>query len=341
MSILVINVGSATCKWKIFTNNAKKVIVHGLEEGPNALKKSLQKITKHAQKIQITRVGHRVVHGGRTFIKPTRITPIIFQKLQKLNALAPLHNPYNLAGIRACQKLFPNVPQIAVFDTAFHSTMPAMTKKYAIPVAWHEKESIERYGFHGTSHAYVSKKAIAILKKKKKTWQRLITCHLGNGCSITAVKNGKSIDTSMGFTPLEGLIMGTRSGDIDPAIIFYLEKKGYTKAKIENTLLHESGLKGLCGTNDMRVIWKNTQKKEEKAQKALTMFTYRIAKYIGAYTMVLGGLDAIVFTGGMGVPAYYIRNALKKYMKKITPQAVVLTIPTDEEQMIAEVIKNR
>lgn len=337
MSILVLNTGSATCKWKIFNHTAKKILHEGLEEGPNGLAQALQKIKAISKKITITAIGHRVVHGGTRFQKPTLITRKIFSALEKLTDLAPLHNPHNLAGITACQKLLPGIPNIAVFDTAFHSTIPDYAKFYAIPKMWQKKFGVQRYGFHGTSHEYVSQKAIAELKKKGKPWQRLITCHLGNGCSITAIKNGKSIDTSMGFTPMEGLIMGTRSGDLDPGIIFHLEKKELKISAIKEKLLHESGLKALAGTNDMRIIWNRVKKGNPEAQKALTAFIYRICKYVGAYTTVLGGLDGLVFTGGMGVPAFYIRNEIAKITKKITPKTQMLIIPTDEEQVIAEV----
>lgn len=337
MSILVLNTGSATCKWKIFDDAARKVLHEGLEEEPNGLAQALQKIKAISKKNTITAIGHRVVHGGTRFQKPTLITPKILRKLKKISALAPLHNPHNLAGITACQKLFPGIPNIAVFDTAFHGTIPDAAKFYAIPKMWQKKFGVQRYGFHGTSHEYVSQKAIAELKKKGKPWQRLITCHLGNGCSITAIKNGKSVDTSMGFTPLEGLIMGTRSGDLDPGIIFHLAKKRVKIQEIEKKLLHESGLTALAGTNDMRTIWSRVKKGNPEAQKTLTAFIYRICKYIGAYTMILGGLDGLVFTGGMGVPAFYIRDEIIKITKKITPNAQMLVIPTDEEQVIAEI----
>lgn len=338
MNILVLNTGSATCKWKIFNKKTMTVSAKGIEEGSTGLQTAIQKIKKLSKTMDIKIIGHRVVHGGTHFKKPTLMTKNALQALEKLTALAPLHNPHNIAGIKACKKLFPKIPNIAVFDTAFHATMPYCAKNYALPSLWYKKYGIAKYGFHGTSHAYVSQKAIQQLKKQKKPWQRMITCHLGNGCSMTALKNGKSIDTSMGFTPLEGLIMGTRSGDLDPGIIFYMQRQGITIEQIEHALLYESGLKGLSGTNDMRIILEKVQKKDIQAKNAVDAFIYRIIKYAGAYTMVLGGLDALVFTGGIGVPAGSIRKIIATAVKKITPKVSILTITTDEECAIAQQI---
>jgi len=295
---------------------------------------------------QIIKVGHRVVHGGEEFVRPTLITPRVLIELKKFNKLAPLHNPNNLAGINACVELLPWAKNYAVFDTAFHATIPDYAYLYALPYALYKKYDIRRYGFHGISHAYVSSVAARKLKKAK---PNLITCHLGSGCSITAVKQGKSVDTSMGFTPLEGLMMSSRSGDLDPAIVFYLEREGMSLNRVDEIMNFESGLKGVSGLKDMRDIMiasgykipgyqpsvTFTTEQKYLAQVALKMFVYRIRKYIGAYFAVLGKVDAIVFTAGVGERNADIR---KMILKGLPFKARALVVPTNEELMIAREI---
>jgi len=253
-------------------------------------------------------VGHRVVHGGTFFNAPTRIDPEVIETIRSLIPLAPLHNPANLEGIEILYQQYPELPQVAVFDTAFHQTLPEYAYRYAIPYTMSNDLHIRRYGFHGTSHAYVAKEAARVLGKPLNTLN-LITLHLGNGASATAIRSGKSIDTSMGFTPLEGLMMGTRSGDIDPSVISYLEHHNQmTIDQIDTMLNKESGLKGICGTNDMREIIAKVEKNDPQSLLALTMYVSRIKKYIGAYTAVLGKVDAIIFTGGIGEHSSKVRE---------------------------------
>lgn len=252
-------------------------------------------------------IGHRVVHGGSAFSEPTRINEEVIKNIRALIPLAPLHNPANLKGIEIIAKAYPDIPQVAVFDTAFHQTMPKYASLYPIPYDLYKNANIQRYGFHGTSHAYVAKEAAKMMDKELNTLN-LITLHLGNGASATAIKAGKSIDTSMGLTPLEGLMMGTRCGDIDPAIIPFLASNHEMKLEsIDKMLNKESGLKGICGTNDMREV---IERSEDDSQSllALKMYTHRIKKYIGAYTVLLGRVDAVIFTGGIGEHASKVRE---------------------------------
>jgi acetate kinase len=245
-------------------------------------------------------IGHRVVHGGERFLAPTRIDAEVVEALRSMSALAPLHNPPNLTGIEVCLALFPQVPQVAVFDTAFHQTLPAQAFRYAVPEAWYRGHHVRRYGFHGTSHAYVARQAVAHLEQPLASL-RLITLHIGNGASAAAIEAGRCVDTSMGFTPLEGLMMGTRSGDIDPAILLYLHREtGIDLENLDYQLNQESGLKGICGVNDMREAQRLAAAGDERARLAIDMYCYRIRKYIGAYYAVLGRLDALVFTAGIG-----------------------------------------
>ena len=243
-------------------------------------------------------IGHRVVHGGEYFREPTLIDEEVVRKIRELIPLAPLHNPANLMGIEVALLQAPEVPQVAVFDTAFHQTIPEYAYRYAVPDAVYKEHRVRRYGFHGTSHHYVARRAADYLEKPLETL-RLITLHLGNGASAAAIAYGASIDTSMGMTPLEGLIMGTRCGDIDPMIPFFLERTGMSITAIEGMLNRDSGLKGICGANDMREIHKLADSGDSGAKLALEMYCYRIRKYIGAYSVVLGGLDAVIFTGGI------------------------------------------
>ncbi len=301
-------------------------------------------------------VGHRVVHGGKHFSKTAEITTPVKEKIKALSMLAPLHNPANLEGIVVAEDVFPNAKQVAVFDTAFHQTIPEYAYKYAIPNEFLEKYNIRVYGFHGTSHKYVSEKTVEFLGKKE---SKIITVHLGNGCSMTAIKNGKSIDHSLGFSPLSGLIMGTRSGDIDPSIIFYLhERLGFEISEIKSMLQKKSGMLGLTGYSDLRDIEAQASKGDKLCQLALQMNAYRIKKYIGAYTAVLNGLDAIVFTAGIGENSDVIRAlvceeldyldiVLDKEKNKTRSGGIreiqhesskvkILVVPTNEELEIAK-----
>jgi len=303
-------------------------------------------------------IGHRVVHGGEAFREPTRIDADVIATIRELIPLAPLHNPANLLGIEVAMKAAPQVPQVAVFDTAFHHSLPPRAYHYALPMELYEKHNVRRYGFHGTSHHYVAKKAASHLNRSLESLN-LITLHLGNGASVTAIKNGQSVDTSMGLTPLEGLIMGTRCGDIDPALIFYLGRKiGLARDEIEAILNKESGLKGICGVNDMRAIGELADQGDPRARLAVDMYCYRIKKYIGAYYAILGYADAIVFTGGIGQNAAYIRSGAcqglshlgieldhgKNTVRSDEPVEIqsdpgtvkILVIPTNEELEIAQ-----
>jgi acetate kinase len=261
---------------------------------------------------EISAVGHRVVHGGEKFSQPAVIDDAVIGTIEDLIPLAPLHNAANVTGIKVMRELLPDVPQVAVFDTAFHQTMPARALHYALPYNFYLSYGVRRYGFHGTSHQYVAGEAARHLGRPLETLN-LITLHLGNGASATAVEKGKSIDTSMGLTPLEGLIMGTRCGDLDPAVHFYLARKiGKNFAEIggiiEGILNRESGLKGICGVNDMREIQNRSQGGDAQAKLAIEMFCYRIRKYIGAYYAALGSVDVIVFTGGIGENSAVVRT---------------------------------
>jgi acetate kinase len=251
-------------------------------------------------KDDIGAIGHRVVHGGEDFHQPAVVTDEIMAAIEKNIPLAPLHNPANMDGIRVAQELFPGVPQVTVFDTAFHQTIPAHAYHYALPYELYEKERIRRYGFHGTSHKFVASECAKVMGKPLDELN-IISIHLGNGCSMTAVKNGQSIDTTLGLTPLEGLVMGTRSGDVDPAIHAFLSRNcGMDIDAIDSMLNKESGLKGLCGLNDMRDIHSAIEAGNERAQLALDVQTYRNKKYVGAYMAALGKVDAIIFTAGIG-----------------------------------------
>jgi len=282
-------------------------------------------------------VGHRVVHGAEKFKDTVVIDAAVIRKIRQCALLAPLHNPANLAGILACKKLLPGTTQVAVFDTAFHQTLPDYAYIYGLPYEYYMRLGIRKYGFHGTSHHYVAGECARIFKKPLHAL-KIITCHLGNGCSIAAIKEGKSVDTSMGFTPLEGLIMGTRCGDIDPALITYImAKKKFTPLKMDELLNKASGLKGISGiSNDMRVLEKKSRQGGIRAKLAIEIFVYRIKKYIGAYAAVMGGCDALVFTAGIGENQGIIRKkiclGLFSFFKK-SPR--VLVIPTNEELMIA------
>ena len=306
-------------------------------------------------KKDIEAVGHRVVHGGETFSDSVFINDEVVKVLQDNIELAPLHNPPNIKGIQACQRILPDTPQCGVFDTAFHSHMPPKSYLYGIPYELYKKYKIRRYGFHGTSHLYVSQRAAALLNKNTKDL-KIITAHLGNGCSIAAVKHGHSMDTSMGFTPLEGLLMGTRSGDLDPSLILYIMgKEGLTLGEAGTLLNKHSGLIGISGeSSDMREILAAAKDNQQRSKWAFEIFCYRIKKYIGAYTAAMGGLDALVFTGGIGENSTEIREEVCKEMEFLGieldefknqsgeeiisnahSKVSVMRIPTNEELVIA------
>ncbi|MBL0686331.1 MAG: acetate kinase [Sulfurospirillum sp.] len=327
MKILVLNAGSSSIKFQLFEMNENRSLATGIieqigehdssgkiEYDGNIIEKKEQ-IKNHNSGLMLMNmlliesftiksldelgaIGHRVVHGGEKFTKPAKIDEEVIKEIEQLIPLAPLHNPAHLDGIKVTMEQSPQVPQVAVFDTAFHATIPSYAYMYALPYEAYEKDRVRKYGFHGTSHFYVKKEAEKYLKVEN---INAITLHLGNGASMAAIKNGKCVDTTMGLTPLEGLIMGTRSGDIDPAILFYLARKnGLDIDNLDNMLNKQSGLKGICGSNDMREIEKMAKKGDKKAQLSLEMFAYRIKKYIGSYSAIVGKLDCIIFTGGIG-----------------------------------------
>jgi acetate kinase len=356
MKILVINCGSSSIKYKLYEFPKKSLIVKGLiekigekssaiknhTEGIKALFSRLinDKIVKDMN--EISAIGHRVVHGGETFKKPMVIDEHVIEKIKECCMLAPLHNPANLAGILACKDILPLVRQVAIFDTAFHQTIPDYAYLYAIPLQYYKKYGVRRYGFHGTSHQFVAHAAANILKKPLNQL-KIITCHLGNGCSIAAINKGHVVDTSMGFTPLEGLIMGTRCGDIDVAAVFYImEKEKLTLEQADEILNKHSGLLGVSGvSNDIRVLREEIKKGNHEAELALEMFVHRLKKYIGAYYLILGGADAICFTAGIGENNAEMVNKLKKDIAKIASRKTkIMVVPTDEELMIASLSYN-
>ncbi|MGC9032324.1 MAG: acetate/propionate family kinase [Candidatus Woesearchaeota archaeon] len=340
MKILVLNAGSSSLKYQLIDTSQRKALINGIVDaiflknsyvtanfnGREITKKIRVKNHEEAIKIclntiiesrvvkdisEIEAVAHRVVHGGLKYNKPTLINNKVIRTLEMVSDLAPLHNPPNILCIKISKKIL-RVKHIAIFDTAFHSTIPEKAFFYALPMDFYKRYGIRRFGFHGTSHSYVSKEAIRILNETGLKSEKIITCHVGNGVSITAVLNGKSVDTTMGFTPLEGVPMGTRSGSIDPGIIFYLMKKGYSYKELERILNKESGLYGISGiSSDMRVIREamlKNNKKGELAKLAFEIQAYSIGKAIAGYGAVLNGIDAIVFTGGIGENAYYFRE---------------------------------
>ncbi|TDK24728.1 acetate kinase [Arthrobacter crusticola] len=364
MIILVINSGSSSLKYQV--REGDDVLAQGLIESIGE-----EWVPDHAAAIEhfdtelavilqgktIDAVGHRVVHGGERFGEPVLITPEIIRAIERLNPLAPLHNPANVLGIRAVAQKWPGIPQVAVFDTAFHRTLPERAWRYAVPDELYTKHGIRRYGFHGTSHDYVTRKAAEFLGTPRENFNAVIA-HLGNGASVTAVRGGRSIDTSMGFTPLEGLVMGTRSGDIDPSILLFLAREGYSPEDLDTLLNRESGLRGLAGTNDMRSVEKAADGGDKAAQLALEIAAYRLAKYVGGYHVAVGGAHALVFTAGIGENSSSFRslvagqltalgieldpdlNELRGSSARVVSTAgsamPVLVVPTDEEGAIAE-----
>ena len=394
MKILVINTGSSSIKYQLFDMERHRILASGVAEkigedtsilthwnvsanGEDVEKVEEGVIADHLEgmnrilgllidpehgvvgdKSEISAVGHRVVHGGEIFHSPTIIDESVIAAIKENIPLAPLHNPSNLMGIEVARAIFPDSPQVAVFDTAFHQTIPMESYLYAIPFELYEKHRIRRYGFHGTSHAYVAERAAEYLGRPLGELN-LITIHLGNGASMAALKNGRSVDTTMGMTPLAGLVMGTRSGDIDPALTFFLADQLRMSVKeIDDLLNKDSGLKGICGSNDMREVIRKKDAGDDRAEIALKLYCYRIRKYIGAYFAALGSLNAIIFTAGIGENSPYIRenccqglhklgieidsernNKSGKEIREISlasSEVRILVVPTNEELKIAQ-----
>ena len=391
MIILVLNAGSSSIKYQLFDVDAKTVLAKGLVDkigmaDSYLLNKRIDgdevklegEILDHQAGIEyalgvliseqhgsvkeleaIDSVGHRVVHGGESFHSSALINDQVIEKIEACVSLAPLHNPPNLMGIYAINELLPDTPQVAVFDTAFHQTMPKSAYMYAIPYSLYKKYSLRRYGFHGTSHHYVSRRACELIDEDYHQ-QKIITCHLGNGASITAINRGKSVDTSMGLTPVEGMIMGTRSGDLDLGVLTYIIDKEELGVKEANTLINKhSGILGISGvSSDMREVEKAAEDGNNRARLALEMYDYRIIKYIGSYVAAMSGVDMIVFTGGIGENADRVRESVcKKFgylglefdseknhglrseeavISKPDSKVKVLVVPTNEELVIAQ-----
>ena len=388
MNVLVINCGSSSLKYQLINSDTEEVLAKGLCERigidgrlvyqKTGLDKEITEaaMPTHKQAIQmvldalvnpktgaiaslseIDAVGHRVVHGGEKFAASTLLTPEVLKTIEECNDLAPLHNPANLIGIDACKELMPNVPMVGVFDTAFHQTMPKKAYLYGLPHEYYEKYKVRRYGFHGTSHSFVSKRTAEFLGMDLKN-SKIIVAHLGNGASISAVLNGECVDTSMGLTPLEGLVMGTRSGDIDPAIMEFIAKKeNLDIAGIMNVLNKKSGVEGVSGvSSDFRDLEAAAKAGNKRAELAIDVFAYRVAKYVGAYTAAMNGVDNIVFTAGIGENCALVRTKVCSYLGYLgitideeangkrgeeivisTPDSKVkvLVVPTNEELAIA------
>lgn len=390
MNVLVINCGSSSLKYQFIDSDTTEVLAKGLCERigidgsaithqpagkdkitketpmPNhkrAVELVIEALTDSENGVvksldEIDAIGHRVVHGGEKFSKATIITDEVIKAIEECNDLAPLHNPANLIGIDACSALMPNVPMVAVFDTAFHQTMPAKAYLYGLPYEYYEKYKVRRYGFHGTSHSFVSKRAAKILGKDINNF-KVIVCHLGNGASISAVENGKCVDTSMGLTPLEGLIMGTRSGSVDPAILeFICKKEGITVEEMNTVLNKKSGVLGLSGiSSDFRDLISESEKGNVRAKDTLDTYSYTVAKYIGSYVAAMNGVDAIVFTAGVGENNASVRKSICEYFgflgvkindekNKIRGEEIIISedsspikvmvVPTNEELAICE-----
>lgn len=335
MRVAVINSGSSSLKFKLFDMRTKEVLYHTLVEN---IAEDGSKIKNHHEALEslevdfntIDIIGHRVVHGGEYFNAPTIIDDEVIKKIKELIPLAPLHNPANLEGILVALKKAPDAIEVAVFDTAFHASMPKVAYLYALPYELYERYKLRRYGFHGSSHSYLLKQTSKILKKDINELN-IITLHLGNGASACAIENGKSIDTSMGFTPLEGLVMGSRSGDIDPSIPLYVQRElGLSIEQTDEMLNKHSGLFGICGASDIRDILNSD---DAMKKLAIDMMSRRVKKYIGSYMALLGRVDAIVFSGGVGENSSYIRDEILK--SELFKDIKVLVIKTDEELEIA------
>ena len=342
MNVLVVNCGSSSLKYQLINSETENVLAKGLCERigidgrlvyqKDGGEKEITDVAMptHKQAIQfvldalvnpstgaiaslseIDAVGHRVVHGGERFASSAVVTEDVLKEIEMCSDLAPLHNPANMIGIRACQEIMPNIPMVVVFDTSFHQTMPEVAYTYGLPYEYYEKYKVSRYGFHGTSHSYVSKQVAKVLNRDIND-MKIIVCHLGNGASVCAVKNGKSVDTSMGLTPLEGLIMGTRSGDVDPAVIeFIAEKEKLSLSEVMNVLNKKSGIAGMSGvSSDFRDLQAAAEAGNKKAILAIDAFIYRVVKYIGAYTAAMNGVDAIAFTAGAGENNDWMREKI-------------------------------
>lgn len=365
--VLVINAGSSSLKYQLIDPASGEVCAKGLverigEDGSDvpdheaALRHALDDMGDRLDPAHLLAIGHRVVHGGAEFSGPTRIDSRVRDIIADLAPLAPLHNPAHLHGIDATLELFPSIPQVAVFDTAFHQTMPAPAYTYAVPLRWRVDYKIRRYGFHGTSHSFVSRRAADLLGRPVED-TALVVLHLGNGCSATAVLGGKSVDTSMGLTPLEGLVMGTRSGDVDPSLSSYLLRvANLDAAAVDRALNKESGLLALAGVNDARTVIERHREGDERARLALDVMVHRLVKYVGAYAAELGRLDAIVLTGGIGEHAAVVRAMLaerlglfgvvldddanergsgERFITTRDSATAMLVVPTNEELEIA------
>jgi acetate kinase len=342
MNILVINCGSSSIKYKFYQMPQEKLISRGIVdrigEKEGSVKNHRQALEILLRKIErVDAIGHRVVHGAEEFKQPALIDQKVIRRIRACSKLAPLHNPANLEGILACRQVLKGIKQAAVFDTAFYQSLPQRAFVYGLPYNLYQKYGIRKYGFHGASHEYVALEAARTLKRAISK-VNLITCHLGNGCSVSAIKNGRCIDTSMGFTPLEGLVMGTRCGDIDPALITYLiREKKMPPESVDQLLNKESGLKGISGvSNDMRKLKEQAERGNKRCQLAIEIFIYRLKKYISAYLGILGRADALVFTAGIAEHhPWLIRKACKGLFNNLKAKPKVMIIPTDEELMIA------
>jgi len=384
--VLVINAGSSSLKYSLVDVSSGDSVAGGSVErigeskgqvkhsGPNGETRDEQQVETHEDALRavldafasqgpalddvdLAAIGHRVVHGGDRFSEPALVDDELLEAVSDLVPLAPLHNPANLEGIRVARRLFPDLPQVAVFDTAFHQTLPAHAYTYAVPRSWKEEHRVRRYGFHGTSFAFVSAQAAGLLNRASED-VNLIVLHLGNGCSATAVRQGRSVDTSMGMTPLEGLVMGSRSGDVDPALHAHLAREaGWSLEEIDDVLNRESGLKGMAGENDLRELERLRTEGDPDARLAFDVFCYRIRKYVGAYYAALGRVDAIVFTAGvgendavvrtnslaglerLGITVDERRNASRsqeaRFISPSGAEVAVLVVPTNEELEIA------
>lgn len=379
MNVFVVNCGSSSLKYQLINSDTEEVIAKGLCErigidgrlthkptGKDSVVKDvampdhkqavsyvLEALTDEVSGVikdlsEIDAVGHRIVHGGEKFASSVRITGEVLEAIEECNDLAPLHNPANLIGIRACQDLMPQVPMVAVFDTAFHQTMPKKSYLYGLPYEYYEDYKIRKYGFHGTSHSFVSKRLLELINKTKEP-SKVIICHLGNGSSVTAVKDGKSVDTSMGFTPLDGLIMGTRSGSLDPAVLQFLAGKlGCSLDDVITILNKKSGVAGISGvSSDFRDLDQASMDGNERATVALEMFAYRTALYIGSYVAALNGVDAIAFTAGIGENNFKMRKMIVEYLgylgitldeEKNKIRGEEICISTDDSKVIVYVI---
>jgi acetate kinase len=362
MLVLVLNAGSSSVKYQLVDSDTGKRLVGGIFEEVDDHAAALRDVVAEVERFDrpVEAIGHRVVHGGDVFSEPTRIDDDVVAVIRALAPLAPLHNPAGLAGIEAARATWPDLDHVAVFDTAFHRTLPSAAYRYAVPTSWYEQHGVRRYGFHGTSHDYVSMRAADVLGHPRDELD-LIVAHLGNGASITAIDHGRSVETSMGLSPLEGLVMGTRSGDIDPAVVGHVAAASdRSEADVLADLNRSSGLLGLCGVSDMREITARITADDGSVESAaadlaLDVFCHRIRKYVGAYIAVLGGCDALVFTAGVGEHSAIVRSRVcaglgvfgieiddernqrsELVISSDDATTAVLVVPTDEEHAIAE-----